>query len=114
MNNVARQHDEAGILKMDQQRLVAGSVPWRGNQSDAPIAEYIGITVDELKVLRRAQELTRQRHQLIYIIVRPVGGMYPAVLSLLHHNYGVRKQRHVTNVVPMSVRYCNTTDVAGL
>src|ERR1700741_5479946 len=79
MNDVAGQDDEAGILEMDQQRLVAGGVPWRVNQSDASIAEYIGITVDELKVLRRAQELTRQRHQLIYVVVRPVGGMYPAV-----------------------------------
>jgi len=34
-------------------------VPWRGNQSDAPVDEYIGITVEELKVLRGAQELTR-------------------------------------------------------
>ena len=114
MNNVAGQHDEAGILKMDQQRLVTGSVPWRGNQSDAPIAEYIGITVDELKVLRGAQELTRQRHQLIYVVVRPVGGMYPAVLSLLHHNCGVGEQPHVTYVVSMRVRYCNTTDIVGL
>src|SRR5271170_877843 len=99
MNNVAGQHDEAGILKMDQQRLVAGSVTWRGNQSDASIAEYIGITIDELKVLRCAQELTRERHQLIYVVVRPVGGMYPAVLGSLHHDCGVGEQAHVTYVV---------------
>src|ERR1700722_2999352 len=99
---------------MDQQRLVAGSVPWRGNQSHAPIAEYIGITVDELQVLRRAQELTRECHQLIYVVVGPVGGMYPAVFSSLHHNGGVEEQPHVTNVVSMRVRYCNTADVVGL
>src|SRR5258708_39819601 len=114
MNNVAGQHDEAGMPKMHQQRLVTGGVPWRGNQSDAAIAEYIGIPVDELKVLRPAQELTRQRHQLIYVIVRPVGGMNPAVLSLLHQNCGVGEQRHVTYVVSMRVRYCNSTDVARL
>src|SRR5580704_11396471 len=114
MNNVAGQHDEAGILKMDQQGLVAGSVPWRGNQSDAPIAEYIGITVDEVKLLRRAQELTRERHQLIYVVVRPVGGLYPAVLRSLHHNCGVGEQHHVTDVVSMRVRYYNTTDIVGL
>src|SRR5271170_2582711 len=95
MSNVAGQHNEAGILKMNQQRLVAGGVPWRRDQSDAPIAEYIGITVDELKVLRRAHELTRQRHQLIYVVVRPVGGMYPAVLGMLHHDCGVGEQSHV-------------------
>src|SRR5580704_3909648 len=98
---------------MDQQRLVAWGVPWSGNQSDAPIAKYIGIAVDELQVFRRTQELTRQRHQLIYVIVRPVGGMYPAVFRLLHHNGGVGEQPHVTNVVSMCVRYCNTTDVVG-
>ena len=57
---------------MDQQRLMARGVPWRGNQSDAPIAEYIRIAVDELKVLRRAQELTRQRHQLSPPQIRPL------------------------------------------
>jgi hypothetical protein len=51
MNDVAGQDDEAGILEMDYQRLVAGGVPWCGNQSDAPVAVYIGITVDELKAL---------------------------------------------------------------
>src|SRR5215813_5708433 len=75
MNDIAGQDDEAGILEMDKQRLAAGRVPWRGNQSDAPVAEYIGITVDELKVLRGAQELTRQSHQLIYIVVRSVAGI---------------------------------------
>ena len=114
MNNVAGQHDEAGIPKMDQQRLVAGSVPRGGNQSNAPVAKYVGITVDELKILRRAQEFTRQRHQLIFVLVRPDGGMHPAVLSLLHHNCGMGEQPHVTYVVPMRVRYCNTTDVVGL
>jgi len=44
---------------------VAGGVSWRGDQSDAPVAEYIGITVDRLKVLRGAQQLTRQCHQLV-------------------------------------------------
>src|SRR6202021_3075497 len=86
MNDVAGQHDEAGMPKTDQQRLVAGSMPWRGNQGDAPIAKYIGITVDKLKVLRRAQKLTSQRHQFIYVIVRPVPRMYPPVLSSLHQN----------------------------
>src|SRR5258708_14068017 len=113
MHNVARQQDKTGIPKMNQQRLVARGVPWCRNQSDAPIAEYIGITVDELKVLRRAQELTRQRHQLIYVVVRPVGGMYPAVLSLLHHNCGVREQPHVTYVVSMRFRYCNAPPVVA-
>src|SRR5580698_2101645 len=101
MSHVAGEHDEAGVPKMDQQRLVAGGMARRGNQSHAPIAEYIGVTVDELEVLRRAQQLTRQRHQLIYVIVRPIGGMYPAVFSLLHHNCGVREQPHVTYVVSM-------------
>src|SRR6516225_5575549 len=96
------------------QRLAAGGVPWRGNQSDAPVAKHIGITVDELKVLRGAQELTRQCHQLIYIVVRPVWGIYPAVLSLLHQNCGVGEQAHVTYVVAMRVRYCNTSDIAWL
>src|SRR5215469_12834662 len=114
MNDVAGQDDEAGIPEMDQQRLAAGSVPWRGNQSDAPVAEYIGIAVDELKVLRRAEELARQCHQLIYVVVRPVGGMYPAILSLLHQNCGVGERAHVTYVVSMGVRYCNTTDIAWL
>src|SRR5258708_14875820 len=99
---------------MDQQRLVTGSVPWRGNQSDAAVAEYIGITVDELKVLRGAQELTRQCHQLIYVVVRPVTGIYPAILSLLHQNCGVGEQAHVTYVVSMCVRYCNMSDIAWL
>lgn len=113
-NDVAGQDDEAGILEMDQQRLVAGGVPWRGNQSDAPVAEYIGIAVEELKVLRGAQELERQRHQLIYVVVRPVGGIYPAVFSLLHQNCGVREQAHVAYMVSMCVRYCNTSDIAWL
>src|SRR5271170_1011552 len=69
MDNVARKYDEAGIPKVNQQRLVSGGVPWRGNQSDATVAKYIGITVDELKVLRRSQELSRQRHQLIDVVV---------------------------------------------
>jgi hypothetical protein len=43
---------------------------------------------------------------------RPVGGIYPAILSLLHQNCGVREQAHVTYVVPMCVRYCNTSDGA--
>ena len=89
-------------------------MPWRGNQSDASVAEYIGITVDELKVLRGAQELTRQCHQLIYVVVRPVGGIYPAILSMLHQNCGVREQAHVPYVVSMCVRYCNTSDIAWL
>jgi hypothetical protein len=50
-----------------------GGVPWRGNQSDAPVTVYIGITVDQLKVLRGAQEITRQRHQLIYVVFCPLG-----------------------------------------
>src|SRR5580692_8693537 len=114
MNDVAGQDDEAGILEMDEQRLVAGGVPWRGKQSDAPVAEYIGITVDELKVLRGTQELTRQRHQLIYVVVRPVWGVYPAVLSPLHQNCGVGEQAHVAYVVSMCVRYGNTNDVTWL
>ena len=89
MNDVAGQDDEAGILEMDQQRLVAGGVPRRGNQSDAPVAVYIAITIDELKVLRGAQELTRQCHQFIYVVVRPVRRIYPAVLGSLHNNCGV-------------------------
>src|SRR5262249_62405888 len=92
MNDVAGQDDEAGILEMDKQRLAAWGVPWRGNQSDAPVAKHIGITVDELKVLRGAQELTRQCHQLIYVVVRPVAGIYPAILSLLHQDCGVGEQ----------------------
>jgi hypothetical protein len=60
---------------------VAGGVPWRENQSDAAIAEYIDIAVDKLKVFRGAQQLTRQRHELIYVVVRPVGGIYPTILS---------------------------------
>src|SRR5579864_5458204 len=99
---------------MEKQRLVSGSVPWRGNQRDAPIAEYIGITVDELKVLRRAEQLTRQRHQLIDVVVRPVGGMYPTVFSPLHHDCGVGEQPDVTDVVSVRMRYGNTADVAGL
>src|SRR6516164_7274562 len=114
MNDVAGQDDEAGILEMDQQRLVAGGVPWRGNQSDAPVAVYIGITVDELKALRGAQELTRQRHQLIYVVVRPVWGIYPAVLGSLHYDCGIGKQAHVAYVVSMRVRYCNTSDIGWL
>ena len=85
------------------QRLAAWGVPWRGNQSGAPVAEHIGITVDELKVLRSAQELTRQCHQLIYIVVRPVAGIYPAILSLLHQDCGVGEQAHVTYVVSVCV-----------
>src|ERR1700722_6004411 len=114
MNNVAGQYDEARIPKMNQQRLVPRGVPWRGNQSDATVAKYIGIAVDELKVLRRAQELSRQRHQLIDVLVRPVRGMYPAVLSSLHHNCGIGEQPYVAYVVSMRVRYCNTTNIAGL
>src|SRR6516165_3356185 len=114
MNDVAGQIDEPGIHEMDQQRLVAGGVPWRGNQIDAPVAKYIGITVDELKVLRGAQELTRQCHQLIYVVVRPVGGIYPAILGSLHQNFGVWEQAHVTYVVSMCVRNCNTSDIARL
>src|SRR6516164_3241392 len=96
------------------QRLAAWGVPWRGNQSGAPVAEHIGITVDELKVLRSAEELTRQCHQLIYIVVRPVAGIYPAILSLLHQDCGVGEQAHVTYVVSVCVRYCNTSDIAWL
>src|SRR5258707_780744 len=114
MNNVAGQDDEAGIPKMNQQRLVSGGVPWRGNQRDATVAKYIGIAVDELQVLRRAQQLSRQRHQLIDVVVPPVRGMCPAVLSSLHHDCGVGKRPHVPYVVSMRVRYCNTTDIAGL
>src|SRR6516165_11667769 len=101
-------------FEMDQQRLAAGGVPWRGNQSDAAVAEYIGITIDELKVLRGPQELTRQCHQLIDVVVRPVAGIYPARLGLLHQNCGVGEQAHVAYVVSMCVRYCNTTDIARL
>src|SRR5262245_21996137 len=82
MNDVAGQDDEAGILEMDKQRLAAWGVPWRGNQSDAPVAERIGITVDELKVLRSAQELTRQCHQLIYVVVWPVAGILSSYTQL--------------------------------
>src|SRR5271165_3382051 len=114
MNNVAGQDDEAGILEMDQQRLMARGVPRGRDQSNAPIAEYIGITVDELKVFRRAQELTRERHQLIYVVVWPVGRMYPAVFSLLHHDCGVGEQPHVAYMVSMGMRYCNPTNVTGL
>ncbi len=114
MNNVAGQNDEAGRLKMNQQRLVALCVPGRGKQRDAAIAEYIGITVDELKALWLAQELAGEGHQLMYIIVRPVGGMYPAVLSSLRQNCGVGEQRHVTYVISMGVRYGYSTDVARL
>src|ERR1700735_1218222 len=99
MNHVAGQDNEAGIPKMNQQGLVPWGVPRRGNQRDAAIAEYIGVTVDELKFLRSAQELSRQRHQLIYVVVRAVGGMDPAVLSALHHNRGIGEQPHVTYVI---------------
>src|SRR5262249_9609770 len=114
MNDVAGQDDEAGILEMDKQRLAAWGVPWRGNQSGAPVAEHIGITVDELKVFRSAQELTRQCHQLIYIVVRPVAGIYPAILSLLHQDCRVGEQAHVTYVVSVCVRYRNASDIAWL
>jgi hypothetical protein len=103
MNNVAGQYDETGIPKMNQQRLVSGGVPRRGNQRDAPIAEYIGITVDELKLLGRAHELTRQRHQLIYVVVRPVRGMYLAVLSSLHHDGGIGEQEVPVSSVDASL-----------
>ena len=93
---------------------MAGGVPRRRNQSDASVAEYISASVDELKVLRGAQEATRQRHQLIYVVVGPVGGIYPAVLCSLHHNCGVRKQAHVAYVVSMRVRYCNASDIGWL
>src|SRR5271170_7982153 len=99
---------------MDQQRLMAGGVTWRRNQSDASIAEYIGVTVDKPKLLRRAQQFARQRHQLINVVVRPVRRMYPAVLSFLHHDCGVGEQPHIPYMVSMRVRYCNSTDVAGL
>src|SRR5215472_2913401 len=102
MNDVAGQDDEARILDMDKQRLAAWGVPWRGNQSDAPVAKHIGITVDELKVLRGAQELTRQCHQLIYVVVRPVAGIYPAILSLLHQDCGVGEQAHVAEYASAS------------
>src|SRR5580693_5558496 len=106
MNDVAGQDNETGILEMDQQRLTAGGVSRRGNQSDAPVAEYVGITVNQAKVLRRSQELARQRHQLVDVVVRPVGGMYPTILGLLHQNCGVGEQAHVTDMVSMCVRYC--------
>ena len=114
MSDVAGQDDEAGILEVDQQRLAAGGVPWRGNQGHAPVAECIGIAVDELKVLRGAQELARQCHQLIYVVVRPVAGIYPAILSLLHQNFGVGEQAHVAYVVSMCVRYCNMSNLAWI
>src|SRR4029077_17386662 len=56
MDDVAGQNDEARIREMNQQRLAAGSMPRRGNQDDAPVTEYVGITVDELKVLRGPHE----------------------------------------------------------
>ncbi len=93
---------------------MAGGVPRRGNESDAPIAEYIGRPIDELKVLRGAQELTRQCLQFIYIVVRSVRGIYPAVLGLLHQDGRVGKHGHVTYVVSMRVRYCNTSDVTWI
>ena len=89
-------------------------MPWRGNQSDAPIGEYVGITVDELKVLRGAQELARQCHQLIYVVIGPVGRTYPAILGSLHQNHGVGEQARVTYVISMCVRYRNTSDIAWL
>ena len=79
-----------------------------------PSPNTSAISVDELKVLRRAQELTRQRHQLIYVVVRPVRGIYPAVLGLLHQDCGVGEHGHVAYVVSVCVRYCNTTDVAWI
>ena len=41
MNDIAGQDDETGILEMDQQRLTAGGEPWRRNQSNAAVAEYL-------------------------------------------------------------------------
>jgi hypothetical protein len=114
MNHVSRENDEAGILEVDQQRLAAGGVARRGNQSDAAVSVHIGITVDELKVLGGTQELTRQRHQLIYVVVRPVARIYPNILSSLHQNCGVGEQGHVAYVVTMCVRYRNSRDVAWL
>src|ERR1700722_37554 len=92
---------------------MARGMPWRRYQGDAPIAEYIGIAFDELKVFRCAQELTRQRHQLIDVVVRSIRRMNPLVLGLLHHNYGMAEQCHVAYMVSMRVRYCNTPNVAG-
>src|SRR5580704_18859092 len=99
---------------MDEQRLVPRGMPGRGNQDDASIAEYVAVTVDELEVLGRAQELARQSHQLIYVVVRPVRGIYPLVLGLLHQDCRVGEDGHVTYVVSMRVRYCNTSDVARI
>jgi hypothetical protein len=35
-------------------------------------------------------------------------------LRSLHHNRGVGEQAHVTDVVAMGVRYCNTTNITWL
>src|SRR5580704_2569682 len=89
-------------------------MPWRGNQNDAPVAEHIGIAVDELKVLRGAQEPARQRYQLIHVVIRPVGGTYPAILSPLQQDRRVGEQAHVTYVVSVRMRYCDPSDIVWL
>src|ERR1035437_7887667 len=88
-------------------------MPRSGNQSDAAIPKYVRIPVHELKVLRGTQELTRQCHQLIYVVVGPVGRMYPTILGSLHQNRGAGEQVRITYVIPMSVGYCNTSDIAS-
>jgi len=46
MNDVSGENDEARIVEMDQQRLTTRSVSGCGNQCDAAIAKYVGITVE--------------------------------------------------------------------
>src|SRR5262249_17025959 len=114
MGDITRQDDEAGVFEMNEQRLAARSVPWRRDQSDTPVAEYVSITFDELKLLRRAQQLTCQCHQLIHVVVWTIGGIDPAVLGLLHENRGVGKQADVPNVVSVRVRYRHKSDIGRL
>ena len=46
MGDITGQDDEAGFFQVYQQRLAAGGVPGRGDQNDASVTEYVGVTIE--------------------------------------------------------------------
>ena len=46
MGDITRQDDEAGFFQVHQQRLAAGGVPGCGDQNNASVTEYVGVTVE--------------------------------------------------------------------
>src|SRR5580698_10738343 len=87
---------------------------WRGDQSDTAIAEHVGVTIEQLKVLRSTHKLACKRLQLIDVVVRTLGSTDPLIFNPLYQNRRTWEHADIADVVAVRMRYRDVSDVARL